>query len=52
MGIDSGYCLSKQQNQCSKTKIEFFEQLIDHFAPVINHIQLATTKQIMSNNFI
>jgi len=28
-GIGSGHCLSKQQNKCSKSKTEFFEQFID-----------------------
>ena len=35
MGVDSGHCLSKQQFKCSKPNTEFFEQFIDHFAPVI-----------------
>jgi len=35
MGVDSGHCLSKQQNKCSKPKTEFLEQFIDHSAPVI-----------------
>jgi len=28
MGVDSGHCLSKQENRFSKPKTEFFEQLI------------------------
>jgi len=34
-GVESGHCLSKQQNNCSKSKIKIFEQFIDRFAPVI-----------------
>ena len=32
--VNSGHCLSKQQNKCSKPNTQFFEQFIDHFAPV------------------
>jgi len=35
MGIDSGHCLSKQHNKCSKYKMEFSEQIIDLSAPLI-----------------
>jgi len=35
MGVDSGHCLSKQQNKCSMSITEVFEQFIDHSAPVI-----------------
>ena len=35
MWVDSGHCLSKQQNKCSKSKTELFEQFIDHSASVI-----------------
>jgi len=34
-GVDSGHCLSKQQNKCSKSKTEFFEQFIDLSASAI-----------------
>jgi len=34
-GVESGHCLSKQQNKCGKSKTKFFEQFIDRFAPVI-----------------
>jgi len=29
MVVDSGHCLSKQQNKCGKPKTEFLEQFID-----------------------
>jgi len=35
MGVDSGHCLNKQQNKCSKFKTEFVAQFIDPCAPVI-----------------
>jgi len=34
-GVESGHCLSKQQDKCSKSKTKFFEQFIDRFVPVI-----------------
>jgi len=50
MGVDAGHCPSKQQNKCSKYKTEFFEQFIDHSAPVIkprsfSNYQANTAKQ-------
>ena len=34
-GVDSGHCLSKQQNKCNMSETEFFEQFIDLSASVI-----------------
>jgi len=35
-GVVSEHCLTEQQSKCSKSKTEFFEQLIDFSASVIN----------------
>ena len=50
MGIDSGHCLSKQQNKCGKSKTEFREQLIDLSVSITKNIFIEQTKE-MPNNF-